>query len=206
ESFMLSKHKNYRRHLLAMAIASVTTALASSPVVAQEGPIEEVIVTGIRASLERAMDIKREASGVVDAISAEDSGKLPDTNLAGSLQRITGVSIDRRNGEGAEITIRGFGAGFNMVTLNGRQLPSGGAFGGSSGAGGTFAGNSRAFDFSNLASESVSGVEVYKTGRATNPSGGIGGTININTQKPLDNPGLNGSFGAKAVHDTTVIH
>lgn len=203
---MFSKHTHARRHLLAMAIASLTTTSASSLVIAQEGTVEEVIVTGIRASLEQAMDIKRESSGVVDAISAEDIGKFPDTNLAESLQRITGVSIDRRNGEGAEVTIRGFGAGFNMVTLNGRQLPSGGAFGGSSGAGGTFAGNGRAFDFSNLASESVNGVEVYKTGRATNPSGGIGGTINIKTQKPLDNPGLKGSVGIKAVHDTTVIH
>lgn len=203
---MFSKQKTFHRQLLAMAIAAATTATGSSLVLAQEGPVEEVVVTGIRASLERAMDIKREASGVVDAISAEDIGKFPDTNLAESLQRITGVSIDRRNGEGAEVTIRGFGAGFNMVTLNGRQLPSGGAFGGSSGAGGTFGGNSRAFDFSNLASESVNGVEVFKTGRATNPSGGIGGTINIKTQKPLDNPGLRGSVGVKAVHDTTVIH
>lgn len=197
----------HKRKLLPVIIAGISIAGASHITHAQDdGLLEEVVVTGIRASLEQAMDIKRDASGVVDAISAEDIGKFPDTNLAESLQRITGVSIDRRNGEGAEVTIRGFGAGFNMVTLNGRQLPSGGAFGGSSGAGGTFAGNSRAFDFSNLASESVNGVEVYKTGRATNPSGGIGGTINIKTQKPLDNPGLNGSFGAKAVHDTTVIH
>lgn len=196
-----------KRRLLPILIAGLSVAGLSQVSVAQDdGQLEEVIVTGIRASLEQAMDVKREASGVVDAISAEDIGKFPDTNLAESLQRITGVSIDRRNGEGAEVTIRGFGAGFNMVTLNGRQLPSGGAFGGSSGAGGTFAGNSRAFDFSSLASEGVSGVEVYKTGRATNPSGGIGGTININTRKPLDNPGLNGSVSVKAVHDATVIH
>src|SRR5690606_16411887 len=110
---MFSKHTHARRHLLAMAIASLTTTSVSSLVIAQEGAVEEVIVTGIRASLEQAMDIKRESSGVVDAISAEDIGKFPDTNLAESLQRITGVSIDRRNGEGAEVTIRGFGAGFN---------------------------------------------------------------------------------------------
>lgn len=197
----------FKKKLLTAAIASCVLSGAPGMATAQDEPmLEEIVVTGIRASLMRAMDIKRDSAGVVDAISSEDIGKFPDTNLAESLQRITGVSIDRRNGEGAEVTIRGFGAGLNMVTLNGRQLPSGGAFGGSSGAGGTFAGNSRAFDFSSIASEAVSGVEVYKTGRATNPSGGIGGTININTHRPLDNPGLNGSIGVKAVHDTTVIH
>ena len=75
------------------------------------------------------MDIKREAHGVVDAISAEDIGKFPDTNLAESLQRITGISIERRDGEGAQITARGFGPEFNLVTLNGRQVPGADGFG-----------------------------------------------------------------------------
>lgn len=70
------------------------------------------------------MDIKRDSAGVVDAISAEDMGKFPDTNLAESLQRTTGVSINRVNGEGSEVTVRGFGGGYNLVTLNGRQMPS----------------------------------------------------------------------------------
>ncbi|MBU2033184.1 MAG: TonB-dependent receptor plug domain-containing protein, partial [Alphaproteobacteria bacterium] len=81
-----------------------------------------IVVTGVRASLERAMDIKREAYGVVDAISAEDIGKFPDTNLAESLQRIPGVSISRVNGEGSQVTVRGFGPQFNLVTVNGRQI------------------------------------------------------------------------------------
>src|SRR5690606_284679 len=113
--------------------------------VAQDTQLEEVVVTGIRASLERAMDIKRESPGVVDAISSEDIGKFPDTNLAESLQRITGVSISRVNGEGSQITVRGFGGDNNMVTLNGRQLPGGGVFGG--GAAGQIGGAARAFDF-----------------------------------------------------------
>ena len=71
--------------------------------------LEEVIVTGLKASLKASMDIKRDAIGVVDAISAEDIGKFPDTNLGEALQRITGMSIDRRNGEGAVVTARGFG-------------------------------------------------------------------------------------------------
>ena len=69
----------------------------------------DIVITGIRASLRQSMDIKRNAQGVVDAISAEAMGKFPDTNLAESLQRITGVSIDRSNGEGSFVTVRGFG-------------------------------------------------------------------------------------------------
>ena len=68
------------------------------------------------------MDVKRSSAGVVDAISAEDIGDFPDTNLAESLQRITGVSIDRSGGEGQLITVRGFGPQFNTVLVNGRQI------------------------------------------------------------------------------------
>ncbi len=162
-----------------------------------------IIVTGIRASLQDAMNIKRDSNGVVDAISAEDIGKFPDTNLAESLQRITGVSINRVNGEGSEITVRGFGPGFNLVTLNGRTMPT--AKIRAIGARGNYgAGGDRAFDFANLASEGVNGLEVYKTGQAILPSGGIGATVNIKTRTPFDDPGLNASFSAKAINDTSV--
>src|SRR3954468_14784552 len=96
-----------------------------NPVFAQEQSgqeLEEVVVTGMRGSLKQSMDIKRDSIGVVDAITAEDIGKFPDTNLAESLQRIPGVAIDRQNGEGSQVTVRGFGPTFNLVTLNGRQL------------------------------------------------------------------------------------
>src|SRR5690606_18099582 len=82
--------------------------------------LDTVTVTGIRSSLDHSIGIKRAAAGVVDAICAEDIGRFPDTNLAESLQRITGISIERRDGEGAQVTARGFGPQFNMVTLNGR--------------------------------------------------------------------------------------
>jgi TonB-dependent receptor len=195
----------FNKNKLSVAIISLLAA-GSSQVFAQDAPVvEEVVVTGIRASVQAAMDIKRDSPGVVDAISAEDMGKFPDTNLAESLQRITGVAIDRTNGEGSQITVRGFGPNFNMVTLNGRTMPGGSTYGGSSGAdAATRGGNSRAFDFANLASESVSGVQVYKTGKANLTSGGIGATVNIATTRPLDNPGLNASVTGKAVHDTTV--
>src|SRR5690606_22826539 len=76
--------------------------------------LQTVTVSGVRNSLEQSMNIKRYAIGGVDAVSAEDIGKMPDTNLAESLQRITGVSIDRRNGEGSQVTVRGFGPNFNL--------------------------------------------------------------------------------------------
>src|SRR3982750_1147844 len=134
-------------------------AVLINPVFAQEQAseeLEEVVVTGLRGSLKASLETKRDAIGVVDSINAEDIGKFPDTNLAESLQRITGVSMDRRNGEGALVTARGFGPQFNLITLNGRQLPSADAFGsGDAVTGGAGAGG-RSFNFANLASEAVS--------------------------------------------------
>jgi TonB-dependent receptor len=200
----------FKKNKLSQAILSVAVAstMGAGHALAQ-GPtnevLEEVVVTGIRASLERSMDIKRQAAGVVDAISAEDIGKFPDTNLAESMQRIKGVSIARVNGEGSQVTVRGFGAQFNLVTLNGRQMPTSrvGTIGGDQNA--DFAtGTSRSFEFGNIASEGVSGLSVYKTGQASVASGGIGATVNINTVRPLDNPDVSGSFGVKLLHDTSV--
>ena len=197
-----------RAKLAASASLLAMTALAQ-PAFAQADPDpageeNEIIVTGVRASLERAMDIKRDASGVVDAISAEDIGKFPDTNLAESLQRVPGVSINRVAGEGSQVTVRGFGPEFNLVTVNGRQMAT--SFVNSAGGdqGVDFArATSRSFDFNNLASEGVSRLEVYKTGRAAIPTGGIGAAINIVTIRPLDaaGDGLRGSVGAKALYD-----
>ncbi|HEY5807242.1 MAG TPA: TonB-dependent receptor [Povalibacter sp.] len=176
-------------------------AVLINPAFAQEAAVggealEEVVVTGLRGSLKASMDVKRDAVGVVDAITAEDIGKFPDTNLSEALQRITGISIDRRDGEGALVTARGFGAQYNLVTLNGRAMPAADAFGNDEGA-------SRSFNFANLAAESISGVEVYKTGRADITPGGIGATVNIKTGKPFDNDGLVANIGAKAVYDTS---
>src|SRR4051812_6163846 len=197
---------NTSASLLALSVAILAGGQAQAQSNNDSSTVDEVVVTGIRASLERAMDIKRNNSGVVDAISAEDIGKFPDTNLAESLQRIPGVSIDRVNGEGAQVTVRGFGAAFNLVTLNGRQMPASdlGTVGGDENVDFNRA-TSRSFDFGNLASEGVSRLEVYKTGRAAVPTGGIGATINIVTRHPLDGPtGLTGSLGAKASYDTSV--
>ena len=182
------------------------TSQAGTPGAAASEVDGEIVVTGVRASLERARDIKRLSAGVVDAVSAEEIGKFPDTNLAESLQRIPGVSIDRRAGEGGRVTVRGFGPQYNLVTVNGRQLATTDIDLIGSDGGDFNRATSRSFDFSNLASEGVSRLEVYKTGRAAVPSGGIGASINVVTMRPLDGreSGLRGSVGAKALYDTSV--
>jgi TonB-dependent receptor len=175
-----------------------------NPVFAQEQSseeLEEVVVTGLRGSLKASLETKRDAIGVVDSINAEDVGKFPDTNLAESLQRITGVSIDRRNGEGALVTARGFGPQFNLVTLNGRQMPGADAYGGGDTITGGQGAGSRSFNFANLSSEAISAVEVYKTSRADLSSGGIGATVNIKTARPFDNDGMVLNLGVKANRD-----
>ncbi|HET7267550.1 MAG TPA: TonB-dependent receptor [Oleiagrimonas sp.] len=174
----------------------------------QQSPtqLNTVVVTGVRNSLEQSMNIKRNAIGIVDAISAEDLGKFPDTNLAASLQRITGVSISRRNGAGAQVTVRGFGPQFNMVTVDGRTIPGADAFGAAGQVPiGNIQGGTRAFNFAQLSPTGVSTLEVYKTGRANVASGGIGATINVKTDKPFYHPGgeVVASVGAKGLYDTS---
>ena len=186
-----------RKRLLSSALL---LALAQ-PAIAQDqqdqiNELDTVVVTGIRASLQSSMNLKRDSQGVVDGIVAEDIGKFPDTNLAEALQRISGVSIDRTSsGEGQKITVRGLGPDYNLVLLNGRQMPASNL-----GPGGAGASSARSFDFSNLASESISAVNVYKTGRADNPTGGIGATIDVRTARPLEaDPVV--SLGLKSVYD-----
>lgn len=172
---------------LALGLSTLAPGFAQT-VDEKPAELEEIVVTGYRVSLEKAMDIKKESFGVVDAITAEDIGKFPDQNLAESLSRITGVSIDRFNGEGSRITVRGMGPEFNLVTLNGRTMPTAGG---------------RSFDFNDIASEGVSAVRVFKTAKADLPTGGIGATVNIETARPLDIPGFRSSMSVKAVHETS---
>ena len=154
--------------------------------------VAEVVVTGTRQALVNAMTIKRDSLGIVDAISPQDIGKLPDTNLAESLQRITGVSIDRSGGEGEFVTVRGFGPEFNTVLLNGRQIATPTDPAQASG---------RAFSFDTLASELVSGVEVFKSSTAHLQSGGVGAAIDIKTARPFDYTGFKFSGSADANYD-----
>lgn len=130
-----------------------------------------VVVSGIRASLASSVSTKRLQEGVVDAVSAEDAGKFPDTNIAESLQRVTGVQIQRNNGEGRYISVRGLGPEFNNVLVNGRTLTSD--------TGG------REFSFDLLSSDLISKALVYKTSQPFLPEGGIGSTVDIQTARPL---------------------
>ncbi|NIB40921.1 TonB-dependent receptor [Pseudomaricurvus alkylphenolicus] len=189
----------YKKHKLSSAVLAAVTAMASAQyTAAQSGEVtesdkafantlEEVVVQGIRGSLQRSMDVKRDSSGVVDAISSEDIGKFPDQNLAESLQRITGVSIDRAGGEGQLITVRGFGPQFNTVLVNGRQMAS--------------ENQTRAFSFDTISADMVSSINVHKTSTATQQSGGIGSTVNIATARPLQLDGMKLVGSVKALYD-----
>lgn len=190
--------------LVAMYCSGAMAAGASDPAPAdaatsdgspEQIALQEVVVTGLRNSLVTSEMIKRDSPGVVDAITAEDIGKFPDTNLAESIQRVPGVTIDRNNNEGSRVTVRGFGPEFNMVLLNGRSMPGSLTSGQS--------GGTRSFDFENVSSDGITGITVYKTGRADVPSGGIGSTINITTARPFDYNTLKAAFQAKATDDTS---
>ncbi|MET3106397.1 TonB-dependent receptor [Oxalobacteraceae bacterium GrIS 1.18] len=188
-----------KQKLMSLAVASACAALvgqayaedAAAAAAPDADAVQSIVVTGLRASLQSTLNLKRDSDGIVDGVVAEDIGKFPDTNLAESLQRISGVSIDRSNGEGQTVTVRGLGPDFNMVLLNGRQMPT------------TNLGDrgGRSFDFSNIAPEAVSQIQVYKTGRAQDSAGGIGATINIFTARPFDNPGFHSSISIKGVED-----
>ncbi len=160
--------------MLVMLNLGVATSVTAEEVVKKkaEKEIEKITVTGIQASLIKAMDIKQSSDGLVDAIAAEDIGKFPDQNVAESLQRISGVAIDRDGGEGQLISVRGLGPEFNAVLVNGRTMA-------------TVSGG-RAFSFDTLASELINGAEVHKSQTAKVQDGSIGATVNVTTHRPLD--------------------
>ena len=169
-----------------VGILAVLSALLLPSAVAQNadnkaGVLEEVLVKGIRKSLEQSQEVKRGAENLIDAISATDIGKFPDENLAESLQRITGVQITRSRGEGQSVTVRGLNSDFTRVQLNGRTVAS---------ASSTnifdFTAGSRSFDFTSLSSDFVRTLEVHKTPMADMEEGGISATVNVRTVRPLD--------------------
>lgn len=182
----------FKKNTISNAIVAILTSTVSTQASAKEAKIaekeiEKMTITGIRGALGRALDTKREANGVVDSISAEDIGKFPETNLAESLQRISGVSIDRAGGEGQKITVRGFGPQFNTVLVNGRQQAS--------------EDPGRDFNFDTLAAEMVRSLDVHKTSTATLQSGGIGSTINIETAKPFALSGFQLAGSIRGIYD-----
>jgi iron complex outermembrane receptor protein len=181
----MNSKKYLRRKELA---ATISLLLATYPAYAQdpaqedtnesqdaEMVMEEVVVTGkFRASLIDQIGTKRDATSIVDAISAEDIGKLPDSSIAESLARLPGVSGERRNGRVSGISVRGFKEDYVGTTLNGRELLG--------------MGDNRGVEYDLYPAEIVSGMVVYKTPDATQMVQGIGGIVDIQTYRPLESP------------------
>lgn len=160
-----------------IGIAHAQSAGASQSAQQGQSGVEAVTVTGIVGSLDRAIDAKRSNTAIVDTVSAEDVGKFPDNNVAESLQRITGVEITRdTNGEGQYVTVRGLPTDFSLVTVNGMSASSI-ATGSST--------RTRSFDFSLMSPDFISGLEVYKSGRADLDEGGIGANVDVHTVTPF---------------------
>lgn len=140
--------------------------------------VEEVLVTGIRGALQNAVDIKRNSTAVVDAVSAEDVGKFPDSDVGESLGRIPGVTVGRAFGQGASVSIRGAAPQMTLTQLNGQNVASTGWY--------DQVAIDRTFNYSLLPSEAIAGMDVYKSSQADLNEGGIGGTVIVKTRKPLD--------------------
>ncbi|MDG2529118.1 TonB-dependent receptor [Caulobacter endophyticus] len=173
------RHPNFTRRAQLAGVSAVVLAAFAVPAFAQEAPadtaqsdtaVEEVVVTGVRASLRSAQAMKRDASQIVDSIVATDIGKLPDRNVAEALQRIPGIQIDRNYGEGANIAIRGLTQ--VRTEINGRDSFT--------------AGEGRGLSFEDVPSEVLAGVDVYKNPAADLIEGGIGGLVNLRTRMPFD--------------------
>lgn len=140
---------------------------------------DEIIVTGIRHSLKNALDEKRNSKNIVDGISAEDIGKSSDQNIADALSRVTGVSIERSEGEGSTVTVRGIDANLNNVTINGVTVTNAAGDVRNFDAG-------QAVDFSAFSSDLLSRIEVAKTSSADHNEGSLGATILLKTFRPLE--------------------
>ncbi|WP_167737445.1 TonB-dependent receptor [Sphingomonas parva] len=135
----------------------------------------EIVVTGFRGSLERALNLKRNSNAVVDTIVAEDIAKFPDNNLAESIARVPGVTITRDGGEGRNISVRGLGAEFTRVRINGIEAQAT-----------TGSNRGRGFDFNVFASELFNQIDVRKTPSASVEEGSLGATVDLHTARPFD--------------------
>lgn len=167
---------------LVLALSAVAPAHAQS---GDDATLEEVVVVGIRGSLNRSLDVKRESTGFVDAISAEDVGKLPDQNVAEALEEVPGVAIQRSRGEGDFVSIRGLGPDFVRGIVNGRSFVSATEAVDPIFNGNLITSTGRAANFDILPSEIINTLEVIKSPSAEHVEGGIGGVVNVRTARPL---------------------
>lgn len=152
---------------LLLSVGTTTVAMA-----AEGDNIEEVVVTGIRHGIEDAIEIKRDNGSIVEAISAEDIGKLPDTSIADSISRLPGLTSQRAEGRASAISLRGTDPGFTTALLNGREQVS--------------TGDNRSIEFEQYPSELLSSVVIYKTPDAALIGQGLAGTIDLRTTRPLN--------------------
>lgn len=158
---------------VAAAVAAMlcTSGLALAQT-APEGVTDTVVITGIRRGIESAISVKKNADSIVEAISAEDLGKLPDTSIAESISRLPGVATQRTGGRASQASIRGMAPDFNTTLLNGREQAS--------------VGDSRSVEFDQYPSELLSGVVVHKTPNGTLTGQGLSGTVDMQTIRPLE--------------------
>jgi iron complex outermembrane receptor protein len=156
---------------------------------ASDQPVQEVVVTGIRASLEAAQEIKKDAPSVVEAITLEDLGKFTDTNVTDALQRLPGVNIDRnplpQSGGGDSVAIRGLGADYSSTTINGRDALGTSTF---------FGQGARHFDFASVPPEIIAAITVYKTSTSELIEPGMAGQVDMRTLRPLDYDAKSGNY------------
>jgi iron complex outermembrane recepter protein len=186
----MQNHKKFTLSPISLAVVAMIGAAyaqqAPEPVKGPDGKpatkVDSVVVTGFRASIESALNQKREETGIVDVIKAEDIAKFPDTNLAESLQRISGVVIDRDAGEGRNITVRGLGLDFTRVRINGIEGLA--TTGGTDSSGGN--NRSRGFDFNVFAAELFNSITVRKSSQADIDEGSLGATVDLATSHPFD--------------------
>lgn len=182
--------------LMGASAAAAQATPASEPVTQDAGQdatvVDEVVVTGFRSSLQQALSIKRREAGAVDAILAEDMADFPDQNLAEAIQRLPGVTIDRVNGQGTTISVRGLGSDFTRTRINGLEAQA--ASGGN---------RNRSFDFSMFASELFNSIKVRKTQSAEIEEGSLGATVDLQTGRPLDfgGSGLNSALSVQGSYN-----
>ena len=179
--------------VLTPQLAAAQTAPEAPAADAQEATqVDEIVVTGFRSSLQQALSIKRREAGAVDAILAEDIADFPDQNLAEAIQRLPGVTIDRVNGQGTTISVRGLGSDFTRTRINGLEAQA--ANGGS---------RNRSFDFSMFASELFNSIKVRKTQSAEIEEGSLGATVDLQTGRPLDfnESGFRSALSAQASYN-----
>jgi iron complex outermembrane recepter protein len=158
--------------IAALAIAAPSVAFAQDAPVGEEQQEGDIVVTGFRAALESAIAEKKDRDQVVESISAEDIGKLPDASIAESISRLPGLTSQRVSGRSNVISIRGFAPDFSTTLLNGREQTS--------------TGDNRAVEYDQYPSETMSQVLVYKTGQADLVGQGLSGTVDLRTVRPLD--------------------